>query len=85
VCVCDNTVIWIVFYVVRAGLLFYFRLVVNKISNKWRPVERNPCSTSTRDFCFWHILCVPPSPPRSSSLVFEGLYITCACQLRSFE
>jgi len=41
-CVCEIIQLFMVgFCVVRAWLIFCFRLVVNKTYNKLRPVERN--------------------------------------------
>jgi hypothetical protein len=46
----------VVFCVVTVVHKFHFRLVINEIPNKWRPVAT---SCSNRDSCFWQDLCFP--------------------------
>jgi len=71
---------YVVLCVIRAVHKSDLRLVTNETPNKWRPVERTPCSDT--DSCFWQDLYVTQ---RLSSRVLKVFYLGCAGQLHSLE
>jgi hypothetical protein len=84
VCVCvreregDNTIIFVVFCVVRAVHKFDFRLVINETRSKRRPVEGRYAVIETH-------VCDSMSFPATVVASVQGPYTQCEGQLHSLE
>jgi hypothetical protein len=66
-----------VFCVVRAVHKFDFRLVTKETPNKWRKMQKRPCSDT--DSCFWQDLYIFPRP--SSGVLRDSTH---AVQVNAF-